>query len=197
MEPTRVNRLVKTLAHLGLTEQTESRKYAVGPGIHVLSAQTLYASGLLRKALPVIRRLQVTGCTVALGVLWHDHVAYLCHADPALPVEEGIGRMNLYPATLSSIGMVLLALQPESAVRRQYTNRTIPRYDCDIERLMRDLAVIRRRNYAFVNTPASTTVAVPVGGRAQSALALAGRRVGTDLAGCVDALRRAAIALDG
>src|SRR5687768_12021147 len=44
LENTRVNRLLKTLAAIGMAEQNVVRKYSPGPGMHVLAAQSLYAS---------------------------------------------------------------------------------------------------------------------------------------------------------
>ena len=51
IDPIKVNRLLKTLAYLGIARQTADRKYTAGPGMHVLAAQSLFASGLIRRAL--------------------------------------------------------------------------------------------------------------------------------------------------
>ena len=67
---TRVSRLLGTLASLGLVARTKNRKYIPGPGIHVLSAQSLHGSGLLSAAIPVLRRIHARRMIVALGVLW-------------------------------------------------------------------------------------------------------------------------------
>lgn len=192
LEPTRVNRLIKTLAHLGLTAQTEARKYTVGPAIHVLAAQTLFASGLLRRALPVLRGLQSTRCWVALGVLWQDQVSYLCHADPLRPVEEGIGRISLYPATQSSIGMALLAAQPEAAVRQLYRNRDIPRFGRNLPALLRRVREIREKGYALVSDHVDASLAVPIGKAPTAALALSGHRVASDQESCLVELQKVA-----
>ena len=50
IDSTKVNRLLKTLAYLGIARQTANRKYTAGPGMHVLAAQSLFASGLIRRA---------------------------------------------------------------------------------------------------------------------------------------------------
>jgi DNA-binding IclR family transcriptional regulator len=107
-EHTRVNRLLGTLAHLGLAEKTPDRKYAPGPGVHMLAALSLRGSKLLKCALPHIRDLmERTGERIALGVLWRDHVCYLYHGGPDDPLEAAIAQENLFPAGRSSIGMVL------------------------------------------------------------------------------------------
>lgn len=56
METTRVNRLLKTLAYIGITQQTANRKYVPGPGMHVLATQSLYASRLLRCAIAPLEK---------------------------------------------------------------------------------------------------------------------------------------------
>lgn len=193
MEPTRTNRLVKTLAHLGMAARNADRKYTAGPAIHVLSTQTLRASGLLRKALPVLRDLQKLRFLVALGVLWKDHVSYLCHALPDRPIEEGIGRFAHYPATLSSIGMVLLSAKPEQEVRRLYRGKDIPRYGRKLGSLLRDLRRARTRGYAAIDEEnGKTTAAVPVGEPPIAAVAVSGAGVRRCLAKCVETLKQAA-----
>jgi len=108
-DPTKINRLLKTLAYLGIARQTANRKYTAGPGMHVLAAQSLFASGLIRRALPVLEGLRRFGHTVALGVLWGDSVSYLFHAPPGIEASRGLGRIGLLPATTSGIGIVLLS----------------------------------------------------------------------------------------
>ncbi len=178
MEPTRVNRLLKTLAHLGLTTQDTRKKYTTGPAIHILSAQTLFASGLLRQTLPALRGLQQLDCIVALGVLWNDQVAYLCHALPDQPVEDGIGRLGLFPATQSSIGMVLLARKTDAEIRSLFKGKNIPRYGSDISHLIQDLNLVRSHGYAHVDEETGvTSLAVPVGANPISAIAVSGAAV--------------------
>jgi DNA-binding IclR family transcriptional regulator len=123
---TRVNRLLKTLAYMGIVRQTSDRKYAPGPGMHVLAAQSLFASGLIRRALPELERLRRFGHTVAMGVLWNDSVSYLFHAPPGIEAARGLGRIGLLPATTSGIGIVLLAQLPDDEVRDIYADRDIP-----------------------------------------------------------------------
>lgn len=109
LDVTRVNRLLRTLAFLGIARQTANREYTAGPGMHVLAAQSLFASGLVRRALPGLEALRRFGHTVAMGVLWRDSVSYMFHAPPGIKASGGLGRIGLLPATTSSIGMALLA----------------------------------------------------------------------------------------
>lgn len=195
MEPTRINRLLKTLAHLGLTAQTGNKKYSIGPAIHVLSAQTLFASGLLRNALPILRELHQFNCITALGVLWQDHVSYLCHALPDSPMEEGLGRVSLYPATQSSIGMVLLAAKPDSEIRRLYARKQIPGYGQKLNSLINDLKTIRKQGHAVIETDDNISLAVPIGSNPDAAIALSGKNVRKQFNICLNSLSQAAMKL--
>ena len=123
IDPVKVNRLLKTLAYLGIARQTADRKYTAGPGMHVLAAQSLFASGLIRHALPVLENLRRFGHTVALGVLWQDNVSYLFHAPPGIEASRGLGRIGLLPATTSGIGIVLLSEYDDADVRELYKDR--------------------------------------------------------------------------
>ncbi|MEM6553104.1 MAG: helix-turn-helix domain-containing protein [Planctomycetota bacterium] len=170
LEPTRVQRLLGTLAHLGMTEQDAERKYRPGPGIHVLAAQAMFGSGLLRRAIPLLEDLRPYGFTVALGVLWRDKVAYLYFASPGTPSAEALGNTQLFPADRSAIGQVLQAMTGQK----------------------RD-AVVRRRGYALTQRGVGDcSVAVPVGDPAIAAVALAGNINDPDLEAVVPALRTAA-----
>lgn len=169
LEPTRVNRLAKTLAALGFLGQTAERKYIVGPGVHILAAQSLHASGLLRRALPVLEGLHETGCTVALGVLWRQHVCYLYHGRRGLSAAESVGTVGLYPAAASGIGQVLLAALDDAEV--------VARCPDDAAVLLPALARVRRQGWAHVvrcARPVEATLAVPLGTPPYAALALAG-----------------------
>lgn len=155
-----MNRLLKTLAHLGLTERTAQRKYRPGPGIHVLAAQALYGSGLLRRAAVHLEELNRFGLIVAMGVLWRDHVCYLYHAMPGMSVAEALGRVELFPAMRSGIGVALLAR------------------DADLRRFGGDeratLKTARERGYALVEQEHGRSLGVALGGNDQAAIALSG-----------------------
>ena len=120
LEPSRANRLLKTLAHTRLIEQDERRRYRPGPGIHALAAQSLFGSGLIRRALGPLGELHVHGHTVAMGVLWRDHMSYLYHADPGMDTSTALGRIGLFPVTRSGLGMALLACQDDENVRAMW-----------------------------------------------------------------------------
>ncbi len=193
LESTRVHRLLKTLAHLGLTRQSADRKYAAGPAVHVLSSLTLFASGLMRRAWGPLAALHRHRMTVAMGVLWHDHVSYLYHAGPGTPPGQGIGRTALFPASRSSIGLALLAQQDAAQVRELYRGRVVEGFAGGVADLLRELEAIRARGYAAAPTGDGTTVAVPVGSPPVAAIALAGRWKAQELPELVSSLRDAAV----
>lgn len=193
MEPTRVNRLLKTLAYLGLAEQTPDRRYRPGAGMHVLSAQALHASGLIRRAIAPLESLHRFGHLVALGVLWRTHTCYLYHATPGMNAALAIGRAGLYPATQSGIGMALLAQLDEPALRARYGDGPIAGFS-GMDDLLGELERVRAQGFACVPiTPTkSHTLAVVVGTPAYAAVALSGQIKRRDLPALVAALRDAA-----
>jgi DNA-binding IclR family transcriptional regulator len=145
--------------------------------MHVLSAQSLFASGLIRRALDPLKALHRHRLIVALGMLWQEHVCYLYHALPGMTPGEALGRLGLYPASRSSIGMVLMARLPEDQVREIYDGRPIPGYPGGLRNLLADLRTIRWKGHSWLvhsRSPRRVTMAVPVGEPPDSAVALSG-----------------------
>jgi DNA-binding IclR family transcriptional regulator len=149
MDRTRTHRLLATLAHLGMAQRDPTRKYSVGPGIHVLAAQCLHASRLLQWAADELQALQRFGYTTALGVMWTDQVSYLFHADPGIPWAAALGRLALFPASLSGLGLAVLAQMSDQQVRELYSCRPIPGFDNRISSLLEALQATRKRGYAI------------------------------------------------
>lgn len=159
MEHTRVNRLLGTLAHMGLAERTTQRKYRPGPGVHVLAAQSMRGSGMLRAALPVLQELRVDEATVGLGVFWLGQICFLYHARPWHAFEDGIGRHELWPAHKSSAGRVLLAHRPASETR----NGPVPRAE---------LTEVVKQGHSIIHFPnGQVSIGVPIGSPPVAALA--------------------------
>lgn len=197
-EPTRVNRLLKTLAYLGIARQTANRKYTGGPGMHVLAAQALFASGLVRRAVPALEELRRFGHTVAMGVLWRDSVSYLYHAPPGVQTSDALGRIGLYPASTGGIGMALLAQLDDAQVRETYEGHEVPHY-ANVETLLSEIHLTRARGFARVRVREDTdqhTVAVPVGTPTHSAIGVYGWIPEAAVPEIVEALRHAAARIE-
>lgn len=167
MSPVRVNRLLKTFAYLGYVYQTTARKYMVGPAIHVIAAQTMNASGLLRRAFGYLENLSKEVPTVALGMLWRNQVCYLFHKSGHMPMGEGIGGHSLYEASKSSLGVVLLAEFEDGKIMELYK-------DDDIGSLMNDIMVARAKGYALLKHGDHYSLAVKIGCPAYAALGVSG-----------------------
>ena len=171
MERTRVNRLLGTLAHLGLAERTSDRKYLPGPGLHVLAAMSMRGSGLLTHALPHIRRLSdETGLKVALGVLWRRHVCYLYHGGGGREVEAAILGSNLVCAEKSSIGKVLLAALDKDDIKSRFAGSPIGESNRDFAALWKELKEVRRQGFAL--SWDSTSLAVPLESSMEASIAV-------------------------
>lgn len=180
MSPTRVNRLLGTLAHLGLLEQDANRKYRPGPALHILGAQSMIASRLLPAALPVLMRLRQGGLTVALGVLWEGRVCFLFHERPWQPVEEALFRHVLWPAQYSSLGIALLAAQPgePQLIEAEPGLPISVAPDQDIGEL---IAFARKHGHAVLrHTNNHVSVGVTVGNPPVAGLAVAGNLIGEE-----------------
>jgi len=166
MEHTKANRMLGTLAGLGLAEKTPDRKYIPGPGIHVLAAMSLSGSHLLSAAIKPIEKLRrETKMLVALGVLWRDHVCYLYHAAPGKPIEAAISSMRLYPADRSSIGMLLLSQLPTGQVKALF-----PKEGADFTNSLQRIA---EQEYALIET-GNQSMAVGVSSPYIAGLAVSG-----------------------
>jgi DNA-binding IclR family transcriptional regulator len=111
------NRLLLTLAGLGMLERTESGQYVPGIGVHALAALSLRSSGMLRSVLPLASAWTARGYAFTLGVLWRQHLCHLIHARPGQPVEQAVGGMAPGDPFHSAAGLVLLANAPAATVR--------------------------------------------------------------------------------
>ncbi|HYG07085.1 MAG TPA: IclR family transcriptional regulator C-terminal domain-containing protein [Stenotrophomonas sp.] len=176
-EPTRINRLLKALAYTGIVRQTADRKYTVGAGMHVLAAQSLFASGLVRRALPVLESLKRYGHTVAMGMLWQDNVSFVFHAPPGVDAMNGLGRVGLFPAANRGVGVALLAQLSDAEVRELYENRRQPATPVNLDALLETLAQTRQQGYARMQAADDGehhVIARPVGTPVYAAIALKG-----------------------
>lgn len=182
LSPVRVNRLLKTFAYLGYAHQDASRRYTVGPAIHVIAAQTMNASGLLRRAFGYLEKLNEEAPTVALGMLWRDKVCYLFHKTAAMPMAAGIGNESLFKAEESSIGLALLAALPDEAVEAIYRGRLPAALPAQLNRT-------RAEGHALVRHGDHYSMAVAIGSPAYAGLAATGLKEQSQLPAILARLR--------
>lgn len=173
IEKTKVNRILKTLAFQGFASVTAGRKYRLGPAIHILSAQILHGSGLIKNAMKHLEELTKLDVVVAMGVLWRDKVAYTYHWTPGISAAEGIGRMGLFPATQSSIGMQLLSEKSDEEIKT-IINTEVSIQGFDSEHCFWTSINDCRTNKIAQNTfEGNASIAVSLGEPAYAGLALA------------------------
>lgn len=192
IELTRVNRLLKTLDYLDIAHQTQNRKYRMGPGIHVLAVQSMLGSGLIAKSLPVLERLKVHGYVVALGVLWRDTVSYLYHASPEMSNSQAIARIGLYPATESSIGMILLSQKSRDGIIDLFPEKR------DLSTFLKKLEIIKRNGHSAIKTSENVlSIAVKLGQPAYAGIAISGNIKRTQVKNIVAILKDASKTIEG
>jgi DNA-binding IclR family transcriptional regulator len=193
---TRTYRMLKTLAHIGFARQAADRKYTTGPAMGILAAQSLVqqnSGGHLFAPLNGLRRF---GMTVAYGALWNGYVLYQYRAEIGAAAQQfvSVSTERLYPASISSIGNVLLAAQQEAYVRSVYQDRVIEGFPDGVDALLARLAVVRTQGYAHLSgeqTGSKPSLAVPIGTPPFAAVALAGDLT-RDVTDLLDALHEAA-----
>lgn len=124
MNSTRVNRLLMTMAAIGLTTQDEHRRYLPGPGIHALAAQAIRGSSLFAQALPQLELHAPRDIVVALGVLWEDQVIYIWHSEPGerTSASQALAGFRMLPAWQSVIGVSLLAAERDEALQPRFSD---------------------------------------------------------------------------
>lgn len=192
LEKTRVHRILGTLAHLGILHRTDKGLYDAGSGMHVLAAQSMFSSGLVQSALPRLEELGATGLTVGFGVLWRDKVSFLYHQTPGLTPLESLGRIGLYEATRSSVGLALLAATKTEAVKSLYAKR-IPAGFTSVTELLKELKTTWERGYALIcEKGGHMSLAVTLGSPAYAGIALAGTIPKKNLPGKIRLLQSAA-----
>jgi DNA-binding IclR family transcriptional regulator len=178
MENSRVNRILKTLSFLGMARQTRDRKYTSGSGLHVLASQTLFQSQQINRALEPLEKLHSYNLVVAMGVLWGENVSYFYHAEPKMDKVEALGRVGLYPATQSGLGISLLAALPDEEILNIYKDKKIPNFPDGIENLLSELTKTRKQGYSYIQSDSEMgyqTIAVTVGSPVHSAIGLSGK----------------------
>ena len=168
----RVNRIISTLAYMGLADQTVDRKYIAGSGLLVLAGLSLRGSSLYRCAMPHLEELgTATGLQIALGLRWRTNVCYLYHGHPQAHAALGVASEDLYPADRSSIGTVLLSQLTDEEIRELYQGSPVGVVqNPDMEALFNRVDKARSDGYAVAHNLRS--IAVALGDPAVAGIAL-------------------------
>jgi len=195
IEPTKVNRILKTLAWLGFAYRTTKGHYSSGPAMHVLAAQSLYGAGLIQRSIRQLTELTQLGHIVAMGKLWRDQVAYLFFWQPGTPVQESFGRTSLFPATRSSIGLALLAEKDDEAVRQIISNDNIHEFG-NINNLLKTLKAVRKNHYAKILYNTRYSYAVAIGRPAYAAIAISGQNLDSQEEYIIERLKEVACQIE-
>jgi IclR family acetate operon transcriptional repressor len=179
-----VHRLIGALTARGYVRQERSRRYTLGARLVLVGQAAGRSFG--RWAQPSLRRLvELTGETANLAILDGDSVVYIAQVLSPHPMRMFTepGRRTFVHST--GVGKALLAQLPPAEVT-EILGRTgmpaqTPRTVTDPDRLLADLAEIRRRGYALDDGEQElgvrcVAVAMP-GARALSALSVSGPEV--------------------
>jgi DNA-binding IclR family transcriptional regulator len=191
LEPTRVNRLLGTLAAIGVARQTADRKYVPGPAMHVLSVQAMYGSGLLIRAEAALQSLERFKLHAAVGVLWQNQVVYLSQASQRSVGKSPFSVNAPYPAEHSGVGVPLLAAMSDADVKSLYSEA--PR--SGMRSLLARLQACRDAGYAFLPADehrSEAALGVAAGSPAFAGVALAGQIKPAEVPELIEALKHAA-----
>lgn len=172
MEPTKVHRLLRTLAASGYLRQIKGRKYAPDTAIAVLAAQALQGTNFIERVYPVLDELhETTGMLVAYGMLWNRQVTYLYHAKPEIKGGMGLAGHTVVEATLSRLGLVMLASLSDHEITQRYADRDIPGFG-SMSALLAKLKSIREQGYAYDSADSKGTKTVAISFEKQPMIAI-------------------------
>lgn len=187
MDQTRVNRLAKTLAAIGFLKQNKSRKYFVGPGIHILATQSIHASGILSASMESIIKLEKTNLLVSMGVAWRGFVSYIYHKSPETSRENAIAPIDIFPVESSGLGIAILSKLSNEEMIISHHNPS--------EKCQSLIEEAKNNGYAFIkqNSNSSATLAVTIKNAEHIAIGLSGNITKKDINKYLPMLEEASI----
>ncbi len=194
MEVTRAHRLLRTLAAVGYLRHIKGRKYAPGPAVSILAAQSMQATGFAQRIFPILNEFhESTGMLLAYGLLWERFVTYLYHALPKVHGGGAVAGHPVFQATESRLGLVMLASLDESEVLRIYSGHPIPGFR-NRDQLISKLRSINRNgyNYDVTNDKGDHTVAIRFEINPCAAIGIAGKIDSTEAPQWAEQLRAVA-----
>ena len=174
---TRVNRLLKTFAHLGMIQQVEGRKYTSGPGVHLLAAQALQGSGLLPSLTPLLKPLRQFDMSISVGTRWNHQICYLLHSSPEKEFIEGLGAARVMPAFGSVIGIALIAELNDPELKNFLSQESFDNSGTKAEVFKEALKETKKNGYALLEreSPGDSAVSIALPWEKSVAIALSGK----------------------
>lgn len=176
------HRLAATLAGEGfLRRDAATGRYSLGEGLYRVAAAFVEHDPLLREGRTVLQELGAAcGHMVSLGVLDGDGVLFVLVLEATLPVRAAAMQAgDRLPLSVSAAGKVLLASLPPgeagAILRRRALPRLTPKSPVSRERLLRELARVRREGTGWSREESAlglVSVAAPVRAGARTVAAL-------------------------
>lgn len=178
--------LVKTMAQLGYISQVrDSKRYRIGSRIFTLAASALEENSFLALATPVLETLTgLTGESAHFAIRSGNAIVVIARTTGSglLQMADRAGAQR--PAHATALGKVLMAALDEVQIRHFLGDQTLPRFTpktiVERERLLREIAEVRRNGIAFDDGEFDAEVrcvAVPVfdfAGRVAGAIGISG-----------------------
>jgi DNA-binding IclR family transcriptional regulator len=166
------SRVLKTMAHRGLTEQCqESKRYSVGPLPLRLGQLYRARTRTLDLVAAAVERLAAeTGFTGYVGVLDGADLVILRMTQGHYPVRIVLEPGYRVPAFATAMGLALLARETDAALRTMLPTVMVHAptgLRKSLSALLRDLVAVRRQGWADVSEatfPGIRAVAAAVGG---------------------------------
>lgn len=153
-----VHRLIATLEAAGFVVfDPPTEKYILGSHVAKLGEQLNSQSPLLTLAVPVLEQI-TSKCGEAshLAILEETEVVYISREERQEPIRVSFAMGHRAPAHCTAIGKALLAGLTDAEIRMLYKNRrrlerNTPRTPTSLDRLLADIATIRREGVAYDN----------------------------------------------
>ena len=197
-----IYRLMRTLVNRGYARQAPSKRYALGPRlIRLGESSSRLLGGWARPALA--RLVDEVGETANMALFEGDAVVYVAQVPSKHSMRMFTEAGRRVQPHCTGVGKALLAQLPSEAVRtlmgRTGLDQHTPHTITDLEALMRELDLTRRRGYALDDEEQELgvrCVAVPItGAPALTAISVSGpsgRLTRAMVSDVVPLLRRAA-----
>lgn len=187
-------RFLQTLTHQGMLAYDPDRQcYSLGVRLVRLAHAAWAQSSLAPLARPWIDRLsEQVGETIHLAQLDQSQVLYVDKRNARRPVEMFAQAGKVGPAYCTGVGKAMLAYLPDDNLNTALSLQTFHRFTTHTlttpDALRAELAVIRKRGYAFDNEehePGIICVALPIltrAGRVMGALSVTSTTARTTIA---------------